>query len=308
MVLLWIATALVLLSALAGAWVFKSGVCRPNIKGELPMGHAMKRFEAEIRAGEEWFDTQPWEEAEIHAPDGIKLRGRFLPAAESKGTLLMMHGFQGSGRRDFAGISRRVHELGYNMLVPDQRAHWRSEGRYICFGVKERYDCLEWIRWLNAEIGEETDIFLQGMSMGSTTVLMTAGLELPENVRGIIADCGFTSPWEIMKYVVKTRLRLPPFPLMWFVWLYARVFAGYSLSGYSTLDAMKRCRMPVLLIHGEDDKFVPHEMSERNYAACAAEKTLIVVPGARHGLSYLVDKPRCDGELLHFLEKHGRKE
>ena len=78
------------------------------------------------------------------------------------------------------------------------------------FGLIERFDCLEWVEWATAKCGSELPIYLCGVSMGATTVLMAAGLELPENVHGITADCGFTSPHAIWENTSQTTTYIFP--------------------------------------------------------------------------------------------------
>ena len=107
-----------------------------------------------------------------------------------------MHGYRAGGLTDFAGLYRFYHEQGYDLLVPFQRSHGPSEGKYICFGVKERYDCRDWAEYAVCRAGKDCNLYLSGISMGCATVLMAAGLPLPSNVRAMIGDCAFTSPKE----------------------------------------------------------------------------------------------------------------
>ena len=139
--------------------------------------------------------------------------------------------------------------------------------------------------------------------MGAATVLMAAGRSLPQNVKGICADCGFTDPYEIVSRTMRAQ-RIPPFPLLDIAGIYTRVFAGFGLREYSSIAAMKTCRIPVLLLHGMADDFVPCEMSQWAYDACGAEKQLILVEGATHGTSYLTDPERCQSALKVFLMEH----
>lgn len=138
----------------------------------------------------------------------------------------------------------------------------KSEGRYITYGVKERHDLKRWILYTNRNLAAKNkDIFLCGISMGCATTLMAAGLDLPDNVKGIIADCGFTSPWDIIKHVAKERFHLPPFPLMYMVDLISEVVAGFGLKEVSIPEIMKRNKIPVLFIHGDADDYVPMWMT-----------------------------------------------
>ena len=169
----------------------------------------------------------------------------------------------------------------------DQRASGQSEGRVITFGIKERYDCLAWVDYALKRFGSDVELLLCGISMGAATVLMAAGMDLPPNVKGIIADCGYTSPREIICKVIR-QIGLPAKIMYPFVKLGAKIYGRFDLEEASAVEAMERCRVPVFFAHGEPDDFVPCDMSRVNYEACTAPKKLFTVPGAGHGLSYIV--------------------
>ena len=238
----------------------------------------------------------------IRSKDGLKLRARWLPADRAVGSILLFHGYRSCSIADFSVIIPFYHSLGFNLLLVDQRSHGKSEGKFITFGIKEHDDVLRWIDWHNESVGN-LPVYLGGMSMGAATVLMAAGRDLPGNVKGVCADCGFTDPYEIVGRIMRSQ-RIPPFPLLDIAGIYTKVFAGFGLREYSTLTAMKNCRIPVLLIHGLSDDFVPCEMSKRAFEACVAEKQLILVENAGHGTSYLTDPERCQTALKTFLLSH----
>jgi len=275
---------------------------------QLQLGSSWDRFMPRIREGRAWFFAQDWELIRRSSRDGLELTARFLPAEGARGTLILMHGYRTDPATDFSCGAKEYHEMGFNLLAVSQRAHELSQGRYICYGSKERFDCRMWSEYIAQRFGPEHDIFLCGMSMGASTVLMTAGLELPENVRGVVADCGFTSAWEEISYLMKTKYHLPVHPILDTVNLFARVLGKFSFREASTLDAMRVCRLPVLLIHGEADKFVPCRMSRANFEACAGKKALITVPGAGHGASFLVEHDRYLEALKRFFAENTRAE
>ena len=170
----------------------------------------------------------------------------------------------------------------------DQRASSASEGHVITFGIKEHRDCLRWIDFMVEHFGEDVKIILTGISMGASTVLMAAGSPLPKQVKGVLADCGFSSAKAIICKVIR-QMKLPPKLAYPFVWLGARIFGGFNLEALSAVEAVKRATVPVIFFHGEDDDFVPTEMSKENFEACASRKQLVTTPGAGHGLCYPVD-------------------
>jgi len=259
-----------------------------------------------IRQERKWYPAQPKEDVWMETFDGLRLHGNLLEQPEGKharGTLLLAHGYRGSGYVDFSCALRPYYELGFNLLVIDQRAHLQSEGEYITMGVRERFDLRLWALWLLQKYGEDHPVIMDGISMGAASVLMAAGLDLPRNIRGIIADCGFTSPRDIFQSVMTSSIKLPTF-LLWGADICCRVMAGFSIDGASTTEALRENKLPLLLLHGQDDLFVPCWMTEKSAAAAVhCEKTVLLVPKAGHGLSFLVDRERVYAALVEFLDK-----
>ncbi len=260
-----------------------------------------------MKEAQSWIRAHTAEHASITSFDGLKLSALYIPAGveKPKGTLIVFHGYHSLATVDFALEAKFLHDLGYRLLIPYQRSHGESEGKYITYGVKERFDCREWARYAEDRFGPE-DIFLAGISMGSSTVLMAAGLDLPESVRGILADCGFTSPWEIMKHVSRRDFKLPSFPLLHVLDLLARLQAGFSLKEADTRDALAKSVLPVLFFHGVEDDFVPLSMTQENFRACRGEKELYIVKGAGHAQSFAADTAGCEEKIEEFLARYGR--
>lgn len=257
-----------------------------------------------MEAGAAWLHGQMCEQVRITSYDGLRLTGYFLPNGDSERTIILMHGYRSTPEYDLSVAFRFFYEQGFNLLICHQRAHCKSEGKYICYGVKERFDCRDWARYLAERFGPRHEIALDGISMGASTVLMASGLDLPPQVKCVIADSGFTSPWEEIGFVIRHDYHLPPWPVRTLIDLFSKRFAGFGLREYSTLDAMAVNKLPVLFIHGEADGFVPCEMSRRAYAACRAEKRLVTVPGANHGLSILVDFDTVSQAVSDFLKTY----
>jgi fermentation-respiration switch protein FrsA (DUF1100 family) len=195
-----------------------------------------------------------------------------------------------------------VRELGHNTLLVDQRAHGKSGGKSITFGIKERYDCLDWINYVSDRFGPDTKIILSGLSMGGATVLMASELDLPKNVVGIMADCPYSSPKEIIKQECK-KMKLPPNIAYPFVRLGAIIFGKFDPSASTAKDAVSKAKIPILIIHGENDDFVPCSMSRDIYNACVSDKTLVTIPKASHGISYIIDRPLYEKNVSEFLGK-----
>lgn len=267
-------------------------------------GSCWARYRDEVLAGAAWLAAQPAEEVTVASFDGLRLAGRLLPAENARGVLLLFHGYRSAPQVDFSCAARMYHELGFTLLLADQRAHGRSQGRFLTYGVLERQDCLAWARYAYGRFGDGVPLFLCGLSMGATTVLMAADLPLPPTVRGIVADCGFTSPRDILAHVMRAQYHLPPRLLLPVMDLFARLLAGVRLGQCSTEETLARTALPVQLFHGEADRFVPCEMSRRAYAACAGEKHLLTIPGAGHGASFLVDRAAYTEAVRAFLSSH----
>lgn len=263
-------------------------------------------YAAQLEEANAWYreHLKNAEEVTLASRDGLTLKASYLENPGSKRTILMMHGYRSSAAFDFSVAFPWFYGLGFNLLVPDQRSHKRSEGKYICYGIKERFDCLDWVHYLIERNGEDQGIILDGMSMGAATVLMTAGLELPPQVKGVMADSGFTSAWDEIGHVIRHDYHLPPLLFQHLINFFAKRLAGVDLREASTVVAMETNRLPILLSHGEADNFVPCEMSRKTVAACRTEKQLITVPGADHGMSVLVDPEQIIPVTNAFLNRH----
>lgn len=254
-----------------------------------------------MKKGKDWFLSMKPEEVSVKSFDGLNLKGYYLIHQNARASILLVHGFHGNGVDDFASIYQFLYELGLNVLVIDQRTHGMSEGKHITFGIKERYDVKTWVEFLNIRNGNDFPVFIDGVSMGCASVLMSIGLNLPKNVKAIIADCGFTSPYEILKSILRTHVHMPDFPIIPCASILTRVLAGFGIKEYSTIEAMKVNTIPTVFIHGEKDSLVPIEMTFENYKACNCEKYIYTTKDADHAMSYLVDTQRYNDLMSEFL-------
>ena len=233
--------------------------------------------------------------------DWKRLFGRYYHFKDGAPLQIQFHGYRGSAYRDFCGGSKLAREGGFNILLVDQRAHGKSEGVTITFGVNERLDCKSWVDYAVSRFGN-IPIFIVGVSMGASTVLMASDLDLPESVVGIIADCPYSSPNLIIKKVCKEQLRLPPALVYPLVTLGGLAFGHFNINSQSALKSVKNTSIPILLIHGEDDGFVPCYMSKDIYEAAAGEKYIYTFAGADHGLSYIADEEKYKKFTNEFID------
>ena len=267
---------------------------------EIPEGEI---YEAHREKMENWV-RQMWtmerQSFEITAFDGLKLHAKFYEFAPGAPIELMFHGYRGSAERDLSGGIERCFRVGRSALIVDQRTAGESDGHVITMGICERRDCLRWIDFAIDHFGPDVKIILTGISMGASTVLMAGAEELPPNVVGILADCGYTSAKAIMYEVIR-KMGLPPEPCYPFVKLGAKIFGHFDLEETSPLEAVRNCKLPVIFFHGEDDDFVPCYMSKENFEACPGRKRLVTIPGAGHGLAYAIEPDRYVAELYDFF-------
>lgn len=252
------------------------------------------------KAAEEALREEETETVTIRSFDGLELVGHLARCQNPERLVIAVHGWRSSWASDFGMIAPFFRENGCNVLYVEQRGQQESGGDCMGFGLLERHDCVSWAQWAD-EQNFGLPIFLSGISMGATTVLMASGMGLPESVKGISADCGFTSPHAIWKHVVEANLHLPYTPMQaWLVDQVSRRKIHVRPDEYSTLKAMETNVTPILFVHGEKDTFVPPEMTRQNYEACKAPKRMVLVPEAGHGLSYVQDKEGCEKQLLEF--------
>lgn len=253
-----------------------------------------------------WIDESralPHRDVSVTSFDGLTLRGKYYEYEKGAPIEILLHGYKGTALRDLSGGIYRCHALGHSVLIADHRGAGSSDGNVITFGAKESRDCLKWIDLVLHQIDPDARIILSGISMGAATVLICAGGKLPENVVGVLADCPYTSAEEIIKKVM-TDEGYPPRLLYPFALLGARIFGRFNIDDASPIDAVKRCRIPVLLYHGDTDDFVPCAMSEKLYDACASAKKLVKIHGAGHGLALPVDRDTYIKEASRFFEPY----
>ena len=237
----------------------------------------------------------------VRSRDGLILSGRYYHVQDHAPVDICFHGYRSSWMTDFSGGSELSYLMGHNLLLVDQRAHGKSQGSTISFGLQERWDLVQWVRYITDRFGSDTPIFLYGISMGGATVLMAPQDQLGPNVRGIIADCPYANALEIILHVARS-MPVPPWLTRPFVILGAYVFGRFNLQKTDARRELSRAHIPVMIIHGEADSFVPTAMSD--LVSCNPKYiTRHTFPGAEHGISYLVDPVRYKAIVTEFVDK-----
>lgn len=246
----------------------------------------------------------PSETVEVYTKDGLKLKGVFYPAAEKSAvTLVCLHGYNSNGYGDFGSRALRYIRNGYNVLLVNHRHHAESEGKYIGFGVLDRHDVLCWLDAVNRMI-PDGEIFISGVSMGGATAMQCSCLALPDNVKGIIEDCGYTSVKEEFEFQCRRAVRFVPKFTLKGIDFFMRRLAGYGMNDISSADAVAHSKVPILFIHGDSDVFVPTEMAYRCYDACTADKDLYIVKGAAHAMAEFKGGEEYEKRVNDFVRRH----
>lgn len=223
----------------------------------------------------------------IESSDRLKLHAYIVNQNKSSDKwAIIVHGYGDSGKL-MSAKAKYFYQMGYNVLIPYLRGHGKSEGEYIGMVWKDRLDIINWINFI-IKNNSNSKIVLHGTSMGASTVLMASGEDLPSNVNAIIADCAYTSIWDVFSYELETYLKLPSSYILNVTNIVTQLKAGYSLREGSTLDAVKKSTVPILYIHGDIDKFVPYSMMNELYNATNSPKEKLTVERAEHANSDLV--------------------
>ena len=295
-------SALLLFIVLGLIWGFKTAFVRNNVRLIDLDSKSLSQYKEQFEIGFKYIDSYKSKWVFTKSYDNLKLAGKYFDN-DSDSTIILFHGYRSDGRFDFACAVKYYIDMGLNVLIVDQRASGESEGRLITFGIKERRDAVTWSNYINEKYCPK-NIFLSGVSMGATTVMMAANLELPQNVRGIIADCGFTAAPDIIKKVARQAFKINATPILPVLNLMCKLFGNFSLYETTTIKSLSESDIPIFFIHGKKDGFVPCEMTEHSHKAARAEKHICLVDEADHGISFLVDTDNIQKQISAFVSAH----
>lgn len=296
--------ALVLIEVGISVYFYRRTMTRNNAKTERTIkmaGTDWNKHMNFIQNRKKFMLSQPHEDKWMQSEDGLKLHATWFPQDEQKKVVICFHGYTSQGMNDYIGLSGYYLKQGFSMLLVDERAHGKSEGKQIGFGCLDRKDALQWINRTVESLGEDVQILLHGTSMGGATVLMTSGLDLPKQVKGIISDCAFTSPKEVFTHVLRKMIHLPSFPMMQISDLLNRRLAGYGLDECNAAREVQKAKVPILFIHGSADTFVPCYMCDEIYENCASPKQKLIIEGAAHAESFYKDTKAYENALNEFI-------
>ena len=257
-----------------------------------------------LEKANQWAQTSDSQELSVTTEDGYRLISRvFYQEGESHNWVLLLHGYTG-WKEEMYPIAYEYAKRGYQVLVPDMRCSGESQGDFIGMGWTDRLDNQLWLERILA-MDERAQIVIHGQSMGGACALMMAGEALSKHVIAAVSDSAYTDAYSIFKKQLKDWFHIPGFPLVDGASLMLQMRGGYSLKEASALEAVKKSSIPLLIIHGEEDAFVPVEMAYELYDAADCEKEILIVEGAGHAQA--PDKaPKAYYEtVFSFLETHG---
>ena len=289
------------------AYFYKRTMKRNNAKVERTMkmaGTDWGQYMDFIGERKTYLLAQPHEDVYCRSEDGLNLHATYFPREGSKKLVICFHGYTSEGMKDYIALSNYYMKRGYAMLLVDERAHGMSEGKYIGFGCLDRLDAVRWIAWAIQKCGEDVKILLHGTSMGGATVLMASGLVLPEQIKGIVSDCGFTSPKYVFTHVLHSMYHLPAFPVIQIADYVNRKKAGYGMDECNAAREVQKATVPILLIHGDADTFVPCNMCDEIYDNCNSPKKKVIIKGATHAESYYKDTATYEKALDEFIKEY----
>lgn len=250
-----------------------------------------------------FYENVPEQAVSIQSADGLRLNAAWYEQADSHQWAILVHGYR-SNHLGMLGYAQRYHDAGWQVLAPDLRACGESEGDYVGMGWPDRLDMLRWIDWILAK-DPEARIVMHGVSMGGATVMMTAGEKTPDAVVAFVEDCGYTSVWDIFASELGLRFHLPTFPVLNTASLLSGIRAGYDFESASSLAQIAKCEKPMLMIHGDQDNFVPFSMLQLLYdAKPGTNKQMIAVPGAGHGMASSVMGDEYWNSVFAFIQAY----
>ena len=262
---------------------------------------ALKVYDEDIKNGMAYAESLNPEQVFTTSYDGLKLAAR-LYGGEKDATIITFHGYRSPARRDYSCAIKMYRDMGFNVLLIDHRSHGDSEGKLITYGIKERFDALSWVNFILDRFGKEHEVFLSGISMGAATVMMASDIGLPENVKGIVADSGYSSPIDIIGNVAENTFHISRKLAVGILEPMCRLLGRFSLYETSALKALQNNTIPMMFIHGKADSLVPYQMSVECYNTAKSKKVIELVEGAEHGCGYMQDRQYLEQKLKEFFD------
>lgn len=237
-------------------------------------------------------------EVDIFSYDNLKLHGYYFDKGFDK-VIIMFHGVHANGLFHFSIQTREFINRGFNVLVIDERAHGKSEGKYITYGQKEQEDVLSWISYVENVLNFQ-NIYLYGLSMGATSIAL-ASPRFDNKIKGMIIDCGFTNINELIDHIVGSQ-HIPKQLFYHGLIFLAKHLADINFNDLTTVDRLKQTSTPAFFVQGTKDIVATQKFLMDNYNACSSKKEILEVEGAPHTLSVPLEKEKVLNKIFNFLE------
>lgn len=270
----------------------------------IPSGDQYEPHKEEMIELIKTLEKREYEDVYITSFDGLRLHGRYYHYKDGAPLNIGFHGYRATALRDFCVGASESLTRGHNLILIDQRGQGKSEGKTITMGIKEHRDVLSWAQYGADRFGKDTKIILYGVSMGAASVIMATSLDLPKNVTGVVADCPYNAPKDILLTVASKDMGISKKLAYPFIYLAAKIFGYFDVNAKTCADAVKSSKIPVLILHGEDDRYVPCEMSDEIRKANDKLVTRYTFPDAGHGISFFADKERYREITEAFFTKY----
>ena len=250
-----------------------------------------------------WWDKQNVKNVSIKSQDNLNLCAKIIEKNNNQ-FAVVVHGYGAEGS-EMQQYAKMFVDFGFSVLVPDNRAHGKSEGKTITRGYKDKYDVLSWIKFVNKNYNPEKIVVL-GMSMGGATVCMLSGLDLPKNVKAIISDCAYTNAYDILQNTQKNSA-LRYLPAMKMFNKYAKKRAGFVLKDADAISAVQKTKVPILYVHGNKDDFVPFYMQDLLYNNTPKNlRQKVVIENSEHAENLVKGGEFYKQEVSKFLDKYAK--
>ena len=241
---------------------------------------------------------QKSEEVDITSFDNLKLHGYLINKGNDK-IMVMFHGVHANSLFHFAIQAREALKRNYDVLIVDERAHSKSEGKYITYGVKESEDVKSWVSHVIKQFPEK-DIYLYGLSMGATSLCL-ANKDLDNTrVKAMVIDSAFININELVSHIV-ARGNIPK-PLFFSgVKFLAKHLAGINFNSFDTRESLKEAKIPAFFVQGTNDIVVSKQFLIDNYNNCASPKDILEVEGVGHTLAIPLGGREAIDRVFNFL-------
>lgn len=257
-----------------------------------------------LKSGADWFKIADREKIVIRSANGKKnLHADFIFSEKPSDVyIILVHGYT-SSPENMGIYAKKYHEVGYNVILPSLNGHADSEKDIVTMGWDDRLDVIEWANYISEE-KPNSKIIIHGVSMGAATTMMATGEDLPKNVVAAVADCGYTSVWDIFSNKLNKGMNLPDFPILYSANTVNKAISKYDFKKASSVEQLKKSKTPTIFIHGEKDTFVPYEMLDKVYNACASEKEKVTIPDAPHARNACADPELYWKSVFDFINKY----